>query len=499
MSLWRDVMWCDRCLNFSFFFVNPGIRNLFKESSKNRREIYQISVPVRLFTSMIDNDDTLLEDVEELAFRVLSSAGSMGTSSSSSQPIPRLPLDLERRAFGLARKVLLSAGSMISDDVAPAYYRFQQKELQQENNISPYHAPAFTLTMVEPSNPVGTTIHRPETYKQSSAKLNKVNSSQAQQGDREKPPPIDPRLTIGVSRYKTKESSSLKSGKTIATSSPRHSSSNPGPSDYGDLSTRGSKRMLGGVISKSSPETELERIIRLSGEVPGPSQYETSIRTRYGRATMATIGSKFGNEHARGRGRSGESTPGAGEYETQHCMPSTRRKLIGTVSFGTGTPGDRFDLTGDEKLNEYDMSFVDIQHYQEMPIIWRTKTGHCIDVAEKGGDEVQSNNEWVGPQSYPAEIDGAIGRSGRLGRAGKRSMPSACFHRPMQNKATNRRPLHVGIFERLAKSAMERVERVNECERGLARLKTKEKLEKKKKRRRRRARMTHRAGSMTKL
>ena len=145
--------------------------------------------------SKAGSKDTLLEDVEELASKILS----IGTSSPLI--IPRPPLNLERRAFGLARKALLSAGSLGSiqsalesnlsshrtDDVAPAFYRFQQKELQQDNNISPYHASPFTLTMtkVRQSNPTQTTIHRPVSYKQSA----KSNSSNNRMQTRSRQPP----------------------------------------------------------------------------------------------------------------------------------------------------------------------------------------------------------------------------------------------------------------------------------------------------------------------
>mgnify|MGYP001166883619 FL=1 len=114
-----------------------------------------------------------------------------------------------------------------------------------------------------------------------------------------------------------------------------------------------------------------------------------------------------------------------------------------------------------------------------------------------GGSSLPIN---IGPGMYPSENDAAIGRNGRLQRAGKKSMPFTCFHRPNANKATNRRPLHEGIFERLSKITTDRLTKVNECNQALNRVMLKERKTKKMKKRRKRSSMTSRSsGNIKKM
>jgi hypothetical protein len=468
----------------------------------------------------------LEDELTALARRALSTAGSIGGALSLSSGISDIPprssrkntpftsRSLQQEAFQIARHALSSAGSMgasstFTDDIAPAFLRYQEQ--QESISTSPYHAPAFkihiTPTKVDSND---FTIRRPVSYGQNPAET--LTS-------------IDRRLTIGNPSYRIDRSKS--SNFKAKSSSPRYShvpggafsmseargdsvaaaaaaTFVVGPSDYGDTSIRA---INGGTISQSKTPSNLDLAMKRSRSLPGPVSYDVMSLTRQGGTTVVHTNA-FSKAPARSDKNSlarrrqhrkfpYTSTPGPGFYNN---VDRPSRLTHGVAKF-VGKAGDRFTMKGDELLNFEEMTYVDIQHVEEEPMEWRLRTGHCWDVSERNtmlttASSLPSN---IGPSSYPAELDGAVGRNGRYQQAGKKSMPFATFHRPNQQKSTKRRPLHIGIFERLAKTEQERAQRVESAQNALHRVAKKVKQDKKKKQRKKRRRMAQRSGAMRRM
>ena len=409
--------------------------------------------------------------------------------------LPRRPTvpSLTQQAYQLARSALTSASSYTStstcdSDLVPDFVRFQQQ--QARTTTSPYHAPAFTLTATTgvTNHPHGTTstttTRRPQPYGSGLEPRSTI-------------PSIDPRLTINPPTALTTTAATTTTTKTTA-----EPYTEPGPADYGDLSSQ-QRHIVGGCISAACPPSELDTVIKNSHMSPSPDQYNVSKLTRNG-GTPSYQSYTFSSGPARSlkttiKKRSTAHSPytcspGPGHYSVNNNNVSRRNQKIG------GIPGDRFTMKGDALLENDESSYRDIQYENlDVPMEWRLRTGHCIDVAERNTNMNAGTGgtaTHVDATSYRTEIDGAVGRSGRLGRSERKSTVNVSFHRPNQLKAAARRPLHVGIFERLAKNATDRLATVESCANALKRVELKGTRKKTKRQRRVRSRMTQRNGTV---
>jgi hypothetical protein len=445
---------------------------------------------------------------------------------------------LTQQAYNLARQALKSAGSISSfnsyastgsldSDVVPSYLRFQQK--QERTTRSPYHAPAFTLPPKSREAPRSSNVNADVPPRTTTIKLDAHDvpprtttiklDAQLQSTDGSKktttthrPLPynsnihsttfIDPRLTITSTNMIEPAATT-----TAATTTTTTSTKPPIVPKPSLLHLDHSRKITGGCISSACPPSELDTIIKNSIHSPSPNQYNVSKLVRNGGKTQSTAYTFSSKTPARSftttinRNRPGKSpyltTPGPGHY--YHPEESNNKVVQRNVDKNNTVPTDRFALSGSELLDSLESSLRDIQYEDlDVPMEWRLRTGHCIDVAERDTTSTPSSSVpcHVDCTTYLTEKDGAVGRDGRLGRSERRSTPSSSFHRPNQQKAIARRPLHLGIFERLAKNANVKHERVLQCNNAMDRVGKKELRKKKKRVRAIRSRMTQRSGEM---
>ena len=414
---------------------------------------------------------------------------------------------LTQQAYNLARQALKSGGSISSfnsyattgsqeSDVVPSYLRFQQK--QERTTRSPYHAPAFTLppksreaprsSLLKCNVPPPATSIKAETIKQ--AQLQSTDGSKSTTTTR-RPAPynsnirsttfIDPRLTITSTNM-------IEPAATKPSIEPKPIL----------LHLDRSRKIRGGCISSACPPSELDTIIKNSIHSPSPNQYNVSRLVRNGGKTQSTAYTFSSSTPARSFTTTINRTgPGPGHY--YHPDESNNKVVQRNPHKYNTVPTDRFALSGSELLDSLESSLRDIQYEDlDIPMEWRLRTGHCIDVAERNTTSTPSSSVpcHVDCTTYLTEIDGAVGRDGRLGRSERRSAVKCSFHRPNQQKAIARRPLHLGIFERLAENATAKHERVLQCNNAMDRVGNYEKRKKKIRGRAIRSRMTQRSGEM---
>jgi hypothetical protein len=187
-------------------------------------------------------------------------------------------------------------------------------------------------------------------------------------------------------------------------------------------------------------------------------------------------------------------TPGPGHYNVTKDHILNKKN-----SSQTNSKNSRFELKGSELLDSLESSLREIQYEDlDLPIEWRLRTGHCIDIAPRDTNNYPKSSVPINVDStsYQIENDGAIGSDGKFSRSERRSTAKCCFHRPTEQKAIARRPLHLGIFERLKVNAKERDNKVKECNRALDRVKIFNEKRKKRRNRKIRSRMTQRSGNI---
>jgi hypothetical protein len=268
----------------------------------------------------------------------------------------------------------------------------------------------------------------------------------------------------------------------------------PGPSTYfqdGHFNFA-SRTLNGGVFGSAPASSSLDRIIRRSQSVPGPAKYNVSGMTRDGRGH--SHGRKFSTGVFRSGSRNSASAadaPGPFEYDVTLSEPKPK----GYVAIA-GQAGDRFLEVGPQRLETEEASCRPIA-YHSSPTrehgIDNNKGGHCWDVATCPSSIAANSGteEHVAPGSY--RPDPGIGGVSLL----RRTPFSTSFVRPDARKNTGRRPLHMGIFARLAASASAKAQSIEAADRAIERMAAHQKMKKDRKRRKRRERLAQRSGVPT--
>ena len=121
------------------------------------------------------------------------------------------------------------------------------------------------------------------------------------------------------------------------------------------------------------------------------------------------------------------------------------------------------------------------------------KGGHCWDVSERKGSIIANDGteDHVGPGTYHAYP--GIGGASIV----RRKPFSVSFARPNAKKDASRRPLHMGIFARLATSASAKAAKIDAADRSLQRMALHQEKKIEMRRRRRRAKLAQRSGVPT--